>query len=59
MKPRKLIKSRRQALGLTQASVAKKVGITRSGYANMENGYRPITATYIPSIARVLRLRPW
>jgi transcriptional regulator with XRE-family HTH domain len=58
MKPRKLIKRRREELGLTQDEVAADIGMTRSGYANLENGYRPISDAWIKPIARALRLRP-
>lgn len=57
MKPREIIKQRRERLGLTQYEVAGYLGITRSGYANFENGYRSINSRHMKSIARKLGLR--
>lgn len=53
-KPNRYLKLRRKRLGLTQHQVARRLGITRSGYANMENGHRPITVRYAARIDRIV-----
>jgi transcriptional regulator with XRE-family HTH domain len=54
MKVRKKIKLRRKDMGLTQRQVAHRIGVTRSAYANFENGYRDPNAGYLRKIGRVL-----
>lgn len=51
---RKHIKRRRLARGLTQRQVALRIGFTRSGYANLENGHRKLTLEHLRRIGRVL-----
>jgi DNA-binding XRE family transcriptional regulator len=53
-KTRKKIKLRRREMGLTQWQVAHRIGVTRSAYANFENGYREPSTHYMRRIGRVL-----
>ena len=46
----------RAKLGLSQSEVARRIGCTRSHFANMENGYRKPTG-YQRLIANVLKLK--
>lgn len=57
-RPRKPIKEWRQERGWSQAQVAKRVGLSRSHYSNLENGWRPIHAHLINRIAKALAYRP-
>jgi transcriptional regulator with XRE-family HTH domain len=54
MKTRKRIKLRRQEVGLAQWQVAKRIGFTRSAYANLENGHRRLSSEHLRKIGRVL-----
>lgn len=44
------VKQIRKALGLTQANFADKVGLTRTGYASIENGAAPVQERHIKLI---------
>jgi transcriptional regulator with XRE-family HTH domain len=57
MKPYKQMKQRRLAMGLTQWQVARQIGFTRAGYANLENGYRRLGPHHLRRIGRALRMR--
>lgn len=50
------IKRRREELGVTQAEMAKKLGLrSASGYNHYENGNRKFTAISMPIIAKILQ----
>lgn len=51
----KLVKQYRNAKGSTQESIAKKVGITRGAFANIENGYNVSSFELKTKIAKILR----
>jgi transcriptional regulator with XRE-family HTH domain len=48
------IKKRRAGSGLSQAKLARRVGVTRSHLANVENGRRSLTDALKQKIVRVL-----
>jgi transcriptional regulator with XRE-family HTH domain len=54
MKLHKKIKYRRKEMGLSQYQVARRVRVSRSAYANWENGYRKPTAFNLRQVGRVL-----
>jgi len=49
------IKQRRVRRGLTQAKVARQIGITRSHLANVENGHRPLSDDLKRRLRKVLK----
>jgi len=51
------LKDRRTELGLTQAELAEKVGVTRKTVNTVENGVFTPSATLAIKLARALRLR--
>lgn len=52
-----LVKARRQALGLTQADVARKLGITSPDFISLaESGKRSFALDRIPALASILHL---
>jgi len=51
---RTALRARRQALGLTQAEVARRAGISRSYYAQIELGQRTPPVDLALRIARIL-----
>jgi len=55
MKTRLQLKHRRERAGLTQRKVAKRLGVTRSHIANLENGHRVISAEMRREFVRALR----
>jgi transcriptional regulator with XRE-family HTH domain len=50
------VRAAREAAGLTQAQVAKRVGLTRSSLANLEAGRQDMNLTRLALVARVLKL---
>jgi DNA-binding XRE family transcriptional regulator len=46
----------REALGLSQATVARAVGISRSHYCRVERGDRTPHVRWVVALARVLRV---
>jgi transcriptional regulator with XRE-family HTH domain len=54
MTPRKLIKARRQKLGMTQDELAKKMRVSRSMIANLENGNQKLLDRHFPRLAKAL-----
>lgn len=55
----KTLKNARRSLGLTQAEVADKVGISSNYYSMIERGERESPGTKImTAIAKVLKLQP-
>jgi transcriptional regulator with XRE-family HTH domain len=52
------IKQQRQDLGLSQAEVAQRAGITPAGYANIERGIRTTSAPTARAICAALNLGP-
>jgi transcriptional regulator with XRE-family HTH domain len=56
-RPRKPIKDWREDRGWSQAQVAKRIGVSRSHYSNLENGWRAIPAHLINRIAKALAYR--
>lgn len=58
MKTRKLIKRRREKLGMSQYKLADKIGYSRSAVANWENGHRELFPKPMRLIARALHIRP-
>lgn len=55
MTTRTQIKRRREQLGLTQGQVARRIGMKRPSYANLENGHRNIKP-HLVVIRRALRM---
>lgn len=52
----KFIKKRRLELHITQAQMAKALGLSSSsGYNHYENGNRRFTADFMPIIAQILK----
>jgi putative transcriptional regulator len=51
------IKERRNELGLTQAELAEKAGVTRKTVNTVENGVFTPSATLAIKLARVLNVR--
>ncbi|WP_292017396.1 MULTISPECIES: helix-turn-helix domain-containing protein [unclassified Megasphaera] len=50
------IKKRREELGITQAQMAKELGLSNpSGYNHYENGNRKFTAALMPIMAKILQ----
>jgi len=56
IKMSKLIVARREELGMTQAQLAKKVGISRAYLATMETGRQRIYLHHLLKFEKVLRL---
>jgi len=56
-RPRRPIKEWREERGWTQAKMAKKLGMSRSHYSNLENGHRMAQAKVINRIVKALALR--
>lgn len=55
------IKARREALGLSQTEMARRLGISRNAYVNIEkplgmNGSTKITKDFFPDLARELKI---
>lgn len=50
------VRAARDAAGLSQAQVAKRVGLTRSSVANLEAGRQDMNLSRLALIARVLKL---
>ncbi|MBN2910802.1 helix-turn-helix transcriptional regulator [Polycladomyces sp. WAk] len=48
------MRKRRMALGLTQAEVAKRAGLTRSHYSKIERGKRDLNIDQIMNISKAL-----
>jgi len=53
-RPRKPIKEWREERGWSQAQIAKRLGISRSHYSNLENGWRRIHPALINRMTRAL-----
>ena len=52
----KFIKNRRLELHITQAQMAKALGLSSSsGYNHYENGNRRFTADFMPIMAKILK----
>jgi transcriptional regulator with XRE-family HTH domain len=51
-----LLKQRRQALGHTQAQVAKAIGVSQPTYQNYESGNLPIPEGKVKRLARALKM---
>lgn len=49
------LKTLRSSMGLTQAQVAKKIGVSQPNYQRWEAGVVPIPADKLPKLAKVLR----
>jgi len=56
-RPRKPIKEWRMERGWTQQQVAKRLGVSRSHYSNLENGHRIIHAHLVNRLAQALAYR--
>lgn len=52
------IKEKRCAKGMTQAEIAKKLGISQQAYSRYEQGKREPTLDYIKQIAQILGVQP-
>lgn len=52
------IKQSRQEAGLTQAELAKRVGLQQSSISRIENGKRPLTVDQLWRMAQVLGVKP-
>lgn len=52
------ILKRRKELGLTQAQVAKRAGMTRSNYAHIERGRHDPSIDQMKAIAKALKVKP-
>lgn len=53
------VRSRREALGLTQAQVAKRLGLTQSYYSAIEHGYRTPGLDVIERVSAALNCEPF
>lgn len=54
----KRLKAQRQRLGLSQANLAKQLGIARSSYFNWENGKTQPNQAHLQALARLLEVEP-
>lgn len=52
------LKEIRKRLGLRQADVAERAGISRGHYVDIENGKRPANTYRLEALARVLEVAP-
>ncbi|WP_409362764.1 helix-turn-helix domain-containing protein [Bradyrhizobium sp. CIR18] len=52
------IRARRDAVGLTQAQVAEKSGLSRTTLTNIERGGQALLVHQLLDLARVLRVSP-
>ena len=52
------VKTRREALGLTQAHVANVVGVSRGSIANLERGQQDPPLSRVYALAEALRCSP-
>ena len=52
------VRARRVELGLTQAEVAAKMGISQSSYAEIESGRRTPTLEAVERVAKVMKSDP-
>ncbi|MBH5391880.1 helix-turn-helix domain-containing protein [Bradyrhizobium diversitatis] len=52
------IRARRDAVGLTQAQVAEKAGLSRTTLTNIERGGQALLVHQLLDLARVLRVSP-
>ena len=52
------IRSRRNAIGMTQASLATKAGLGRTSVTNIENGSQSILVHQLIDVANALRFDP-
>lgn len=50
------LKAARVRLGITQAELAKKLGMCAPAFSSRENGKREFTVSEVDSIAKILRL---
>ncbi|MDR6302567.1 DNA modification methylase/transcriptional regulator with XRE-family HTH domain/DNA-directed RNA polymerase subunit RPC12/RpoP [Nitrobacter vulgaris] len=53
-----VLRSRREALGLSQAQVVAELGVTKSLLSLIENGKRQLTTDQVSVLAKVLRVPP-
>ena len=53
-----VLRSRREALGLSQTQVAGALGVTKSLLSLIENGKRQLTSEQVSTLAKTLRLPP-
>lgn len=59
MKPSQLIKQARKVNGMTQAGLAKKIGVTPQSVGNWERGFSNPHPRYIKRLAAALGLDPF
>lgn len=52
------IRKRRDAIGMTQATLATKAGVKRTSIANMERGAQAILVHQLLNIAKALKVAP-
>lgn len=52
------IRSRRDLIGMTQASLAEKTGLSRTSVTNIERGGQALLVHQLLEIARALRVSP-
>lgn len=51
-----LIHKRREALGITQAQLAERIGVARCSIANIEAGRQDFPVSRLPAVAAMLRI---
>jgi transcriptional regulator with XRE-family HTH domain len=56
--PKNAIRSRREALGLTQSDLAKRLGVTKSLLSHIEAGKRQPTEKQVATLSEVLGIPP-
>ena len=54
---RQQLKARRERMGLSQAELARRLGMTARGYLNLETGRRGLRPIYELAIDRLEQLR--
>lgn len=54
-----LVRERRKAIGLTQADVAKRIGLSRPSVANIEGGHQNPTLGVILMFMKALGIKKW
>ncbi len=52
------IRDRRNAIGMTQSTLAEKVGVKRTSIANIESGAQGVLVHQLLSIAKALKVSP-
>jgi transcriptional regulator with XRE-family HTH domain len=55
---KKIIKHQRKELGFTQSDVAERLGISRTYYADMEDGRKKIDLKKAKALVGILKLDP-